>query len=64
MAKKGQVRQVEPAQGVERSADDERQQFRAQKTQTDGEQAQPGVVRTLQKLTAIIWRLLFHELIG
>ena len=47
-------------QDVKDATDDERKGRAAEEAKAQSKQAESDVMRALQELTAIIWRLLFH----
>ena len=63
-AEERQVRQVNPAQRVAGHAGDERQRHPAHEAHPQRQQPQRRVLRALQKLAMIIWRLLVHAVRG
>ena len=62
MPEKRQVRHIDPAERVNRSASDEWKDHATHETQAQSQNPERRVLWTSQELAMIIWRLIVHEL--
>ena len=59
-AEKGHVRQINPTEGIDRRTGNEWQKHPAHETDAECQQSERRMMRALQELGVIFWRLFFH----